>query len=207
MIKTFTRDFILETGKGCYDSVQAIALIGNAEMITLDEVLHMDIPVIDKFWFISNISILTTKQHQLLALECAKVSLKIYEAQHPKDTRVRDCIAATEIFIEGKFFITRDELNTAASAAKAAADATTRAAFAAAAAAFAAARAAAAADAAARADATAFAAAAARAACAAARADATAFAAAADFADAAAFDKTHKENLLNSLINFCNNNE
>ena len=121
MIKTFTRDFILETGKGCYDSVQAIALIGNAEMITLDEVLHMDIPVIDKFWFISNISILTTKQHQLLALECAKVSLKIYEAQHPKATRVRDCIAATEIFIEGKFFITRDELNTAASAAKAAA--------------------------------------------------------------------------------------
>ena len=206
MIKTFTRDFILETGKGCYDSVQAIALIGNAEMITLDEVLHMDIPVIDKSWFIRNICILTTKQHQLLALECAKVSLKIYEAQHPKDTRVRDCIAATEIFIEGKFFITRDELNTAASAAKAASHATTRAAAAAFAdaAAYADARAAAAAFAAARAAAAADASAAAFAACAAA-ADASAFADAA--ARAACADKTHKENLLNSLINFCNNND
>jgi hypothetical protein len=185
MQKTFTPDYI-RNNKGCYDleQVNTLSFIGNAE-IDIQTLLASEMPLEDKYWFVIHKCKLTTKQQQLLALSCAKITLHIYEQQYPNDARVADCITAAELCINNH---TPENASRAARAADAAARAAARAA-----------RAAEAASAAARA-----AKAAARAAKAAAKA-AEAASAAASAASRAADNKT-TQLLLDNLVQFCKDN-
>ena len=117
MIKTFDKSYYL-SHRGCYEREKMKGLVDNNPHSTLQEFLNWDISIKDKFYFVRNYTELTTKQKQLLALMCAKVSLEIYENKYPYDKRVRECIEATEQFIGGN--ITREQLIEKRSAAYAA---------------------------------------------------------------------------------------
>ena len=190
MKKTFTKEYYL-ANRGCYERSKMLNLVENNAHETIEDFLNWDIPIKDKFFFVRSYCNLTLRDKQDMALMCAKVSLVIYENKYPNDSRIRDCINATELYLKGKISIEEfKEKKNAADAAAAAYDAAADAAAAAAdAAAYAAAADAAAYDAAA--DAAAYAA-----------------AAAADAADAAAWaaDKcNHTKILLNALKDFCEN--
>ena len=228
MLKNFTKEYFL-SHRGCYDRNKMANICATNKHETIQEFLNWDIPIKDKFYFVRNYTELTTKDKQFLSLMCAKVSLDIYEKKYTNDFTVRNCIQATEDFLNGNG--DREELmkhRAAAYAAYAAtAEASAYAAYAAAASAAAdaayaayasayaayadAAYAASAADAAAYASAyAAYAAAsdaayAAYAASAASAADAAYAAYAADAAAADAADNSdfHKKNLLNALKQFC----
>jgi immunity protein Imm5 of predicted polymorphic toxin system len=182
MLKQFTAGYYL-SHRGCYSAEKMQGLVDANPHTTIQDFLSWPISLKDKFYFVRNYTELTIKDKQELALMCAKVSLKIYEAKYPNDKRVSDCIDGIQLFIDGS--IIRDELMTLRNAAAAAADAA----------------AAAYADAAAAADAAAYADAAAAAAAAAAAYAADAAADAAYAADADA--NTHTNNLLNALRQFC----
>lgn len=98
MKKSFTKQYIIDN-KGCYsiEQVEVLKCINNKK-ITLKQ-LFGDLPIKDFSWFLVKKCDLTTSQKQLFALHCAKQVLTIYEKEHPKDSRVRDCIDATERFI------------------------------------------------------------------------------------------------------------
>ena len=145
--KQLWKEYIQEN-KGCYETDQVNQLPFKKDSITLKS-LFDTLPIKDFNWFFVRKCELTLKEKRLFALHCAKQVLPIYEKHYPKDSRVRDCIKATEDFLKGN--ISEDELRLKryAAAADAAAYAAAYAAAAAdAAAAYAAAYAAAAADAA-----------------------------------------------------------
>ena len=157
-------------------------LVDSNPYSTLQEFLSWPISIKDKFYFVRNYTDMTTKQKQLLALMCAKVSLDIYENKYPDDKRVRECIEATEQFLDGN--ITAEQLREKRNAAADAADAAYAAAYAA------------------DADAAADAAYAAAYAADADAADAAYAAYAADDADAKS-NTYHQDKLLNTLKQFC----
>ncbi len=101
MKKTFTKEYIT-TNKGCYDlrQVEQIKCI-NDKTITLKQ-LFRDLPIKDFSWFLVEKCELTTKEKQLFALHCTKQVLPIYEEKYPSDKRVKECIEATERFINGE---------------------------------------------------------------------------------------------------------
>jgi len=191
MVTQYNKEYFL-THRGCYSAEKMAGLCDNNPHSNIQEFLNWDISIKDKFYFVRNYTELTIKQKQLFALMCAKVSLEIYENKYPNDKRVRECIEATEQFLDGK--ITKEDLlikRNAAADADAAAYAAAYAAAADAAAAYAAADAAVYAAAyAADADAAVYAAAYA--------ADAAAYA-----ADAATYAPKYINNLLNALKEFC----
>jgi hypothetical protein len=57
----------------------------------------------------------TSQIFKRLAIFSAKQCLKYYEKEYPKDSRLSDCIKASEDYLDGK--ITLDELSAAESAA------------------------------------------------------------------------------------------
>jgi len=130
MKKTFTKDYILKE-KGCYttEEVLALSFIDNKK-ITLKN-LFDGLPIKDFSWFFVRKCELTLTQKRWFALHCAKQVLPIYEKKYPNDLRVRECVEATEKFLNGE--ITKDELLVFR---KAAADTAVAAAYAAAAAAY-----------------------------------------------------------------------
>jgi hypothetical protein len=202
MKKTFTKDFYL-SHRGCYEFNKMFNLVVNNPHETIEDFLNWDISIKDKFYFLFNYCNLTLRNQQDMALMCAKIVLPIYEKQFPNDSRVMECIHATELFLNGE--ITHEQLiekREAAydAAANAAANAYVDAAAADAAYSAAAAAAADAANAAAAADAAYSAAAAA----ADAAADAAYVAAyVADAADAAADADEYTDGLLNAVKEFC----
>ena len=108
MKKTFDKAYYL-SHRACYEKEKMEKLVDSNPHSTIQEFLNWDISIKDKFYFVRRYTELTTKQLQLLAILCAKVSLDIYENKYPDDKRVRECIEATEQFIDGK--ITIDELS------------------------------------------------------------------------------------------------
>ena len=118
MKRTFTREYIL-SNRGCYDREQAekLKFIDNKK-ITL-KTLFGNLPIKDFTWFLAKKCELTLSQKRQLALHCAKQALPIYEKQYPADSRIRECIEATEKYLQGNIEI--DELREKRSAAYAAA--------------------------------------------------------------------------------------
>ncbi len=127
MKKTFTKEYFL-IHKGCYSGKKMKNLVDNNKYATIQHFLDWDISIKDKFYFIRNYCELTIRQKQFLALMCAKVSLKIYEAKYPNDKRVSNCIDATEGFLNGT--VTKEILLQKKAAAYTAADAAYAAAYA-----------------------------------------------------------------------------
>ena len=107
MKKTFTKEYIIDN-KGCYSlaEVEAIKCI-NDKRITLKN-LFDNLPVKDFTWFLVRKCDLTLKQKRQFALHCAKQVLPIFEKKYPEDKKVRECIEATQLYVDGK--ITREEL-------------------------------------------------------------------------------------------------
>ena len=107
MITQYNKEYFLNH-RGCYSSEKMSGLCDSNPHSNIQEFLNWDIPIKDKFYFVRNYTELTTKQKQLLALMCAKISLEIYENKYPNDKRVRECVEATEQFLNGE--ITREKL-------------------------------------------------------------------------------------------------
>ena len=196
MKKSFTIEEIKQN-KGCYSNADIDNLKKDySDTVTIKEILESKISIKDKRWFVYNACQLSLDEKKKLALKLAWVVLPIYESKYSNDTRVKECLQATEDFYEGKISV--EELRVKRNAADAAAAAADAAADAAAAAA--------AADAAAAAaDAYADAADAAAAAAAAATAYAAYAAYAADAADAAAAAAeklTYSQKIQQILIEF-----
>jgi len=139
MKKTFTKDFYL-SHRGCYDFNKMFNLVDNNPHETIEDFLNWNISINDKFFFLFNYCNLTLRNKQDMALMCAKIVLPVYEKEFPNDSRVTECIHATELFLNGE--ITLEQLREKREAAADAADANANAADAAYAAAYAAANAA-----------------------------------------------------------------
>ena len=118
MKKTFTKEYILSM-RGCYDrdEVNNLSFINN-KRITL-KTLFNGLPIKDFSWFLVNKCDLTLTEKRMFALHCAKQVLPIYEKHYPEDKRVRECIEATEKYLNNKIDI--DELREKRRAANAAA--------------------------------------------------------------------------------------
>ncbi len=120
MKKTFNKQYILDN-KGCYDEDQVLALACiNKEVITLQDLADC-LPIKDLSWFFVKKCELTIIQKQKFAIYCAELVLPIYEKEYPNDSRVKDCIEATKLYIDGKISI--NELKVKRSTAYAAYDA------------------------------------------------------------------------------------
>jgi hypothetical protein len=116
MKKTFTKDFYL-SHRGCYEFNKMFNLVVNNPHETIEDFLNWDISIKDKFFFLFNYCNLTLRNKQDMALLCAKVVLPVYEKQFPNDSRVMECIHATELFLNGE--ITREQLREKREAANA----------------------------------------------------------------------------------------
>ena len=100
MKKSFTKEYILEN-KGCYSRDQVLALpFGKTGKITIAG-LFKALPIKDFSWFLVRKCELTLTEKRLFALHCAKQVLPIFENKCPNDSRVRDCIDATERCLNG----------------------------------------------------------------------------------------------------------
>jgi hypothetical protein len=108
MKKVFTPDYIRKN-KSCYElpQVNRISFIDNPE-IHINDILNSEISLKDKGWFLVQKCELTNKQKADLAHRLAWVVLPIFEAKHPKDKRVRECLDAITQFNAGE--ITREVL-------------------------------------------------------------------------------------------------
>jgi hypothetical protein len=84
MLKIFNKAYYL-SHRGCYVKEKMEGLVDTNPHATLQKFLNWPIPIKDKFYFVRNYTELTTKQKQLLALMCAKVSLEIYENKYPNN--------------------------------------------------------------------------------------------------------------------------
>ena len=118
MKKTFTKDFYL-SHRGCYDFNKMFNLVDNNPHETIEDFLNWNISINDKFFFLFNYCNLTLRNKQDMALMCAKIVLPVYEKEFPNDSRVTECIHATELFLNGE--ITLDQLREKRDAALAAA--------------------------------------------------------------------------------------
>ena len=100
MKKSFTKEYILEN-RGCYSTDQVLALpFSKSDKITINA-LFKALPIKDFSWFLVRKCELTLTEKRLFALHCAKQVLPIFENKCPNDNRVRDCIDATERFLNG----------------------------------------------------------------------------------------------------------
>ena len=117
MKKTFTKDFYL-SHRGCYDFNKMFNLVDNNPHETIEDFLNWNISINDKFFFLFNYCNLTLRNKQDMALMCAKIVLPVYEKEFPNDSRVMECIHATELFLNGE--ITLEQLREKREAANAA---------------------------------------------------------------------------------------
>jgi hypothetical protein len=120
MKKTFTKDYYL-SHRGCYEFNKMFNLVVNNPHETIEDFLNWDISIKDKFFFLFNYCNLTLRNKQDMALMCAKIVLPVYEKEFPNDSRVTECIHATELFLNGE--ITLEQLREKRAAADAAYDA------------------------------------------------------------------------------------
>lgn len=109
MKKTWTKDELLAS-RGCYSEKQINDLWngGRGKTVTLIEILESSVEMGDKRWFLFTNGGLTLGQKRQLALISAKIVLPIFEAKHPQDKRVSDCLAGIDKFNLNE--ITRDQL-------------------------------------------------------------------------------------------------
>lgn len=108
----------------------------NGSEITLSSIIHSEIPLKDKYWFVCK-KLATKEQNQQIAIDVATILLPIYERRYPDDLRPREAIEAAKAFISGHISLSDllAKRHAAADAAyAAAADAAAYAAYAAAAA-------------------------------------------------------------------------
>jgi len=96
----FTKAEIL-ANKGCYSSDQINSLLGRRKKVKIIEILSSPITIKDKRWFVYNACDLTLDEKKKLALKLAWVVLPIYENKYPNDSRIKDCLQATEDFYSG----------------------------------------------------------------------------------------------------------
>ena len=116
----FTKEF-MTSNRGCYSREKMLNVkCVEDDNITLENLFN-DLPINDFAWFFVRKCELTLIQKQRFALQCAKVVLPIFEKYNPNDKRVRECIDATGLFLDGK--LTKDELIIKRRAAVAAVDA------------------------------------------------------------------------------------
>ena len=98
MKKSFTKEYILEN-RGCYSTDQVLALpFSKSDKITINALFKV-LPIKDFSWFLVRKCKLTLAEKRLFALHGAKQVLPIFENKYPNDSRVRDCIEATERFL------------------------------------------------------------------------------------------------------------
>lgn len=110
MHKEFTTEYI-KNHCGCYaykpDKLKDIYLNNNKKesfdssqsTVTLDEILHSTIPVIDKYWFVCK-KVFTRDQSQQIAIIVTEAVLPIYEANHPDSKEPRETIEAIKLYLK-----------------------------------------------------------------------------------------------------------
>ena len=126
----FTKKEIL-ANCGCYSQKKANQVLTFVEEpVTIQAIMDLNIPLKDKRWFVWNACQLSLDQKKELALKLAWIVLPIYEEKYPNDSRVKDCLQATEDFNNN--LITKKGLREKRDAAAYAADAADAAAAAAA---------------------------------------------------------------------------
>lgn len=100
MKKELTREFVMSE-RGCYSREQAAGLsfMKNNQFTVLD-VVNSEIPLKDKYWFITK-KCLSTQENQELAIGVASIVLEIYENEYPNDKRPREAIQAAKDYLAG----------------------------------------------------------------------------------------------------------
>ena len=100
MKKEFTKKYIL-SNRGCYSREQVLALsFINKNAITLKDFLTSELPIKDKFWWLCKKCELTKDENVLIAIQCAKIVLHLFENKYPDDTRPRKAIEAAEEYLK-----------------------------------------------------------------------------------------------------------
>lgn len=96
MKTTFTKEYVLENC-GCYSKEQIEEIwTGNGEA-NIKEILGIDIPLKDKFWFVIKKCDLSVKEKVKIAVDLSEIVLPIFEEKHPKYQMHRKFIEFIEI--------------------------------------------------------------------------------------------------------------
>ena len=100
MQQVFAHEF-MHQNKGCYSREQLDScsfMKGGA--VTLDRILHSEISLKDKYWFVCK-KLATTEENQAIAIRTAEIVLPIYEGMYPDNKAPRECIEAVKAFLAG----------------------------------------------------------------------------------------------------------
>ena len=100
MKQTFTKEF-MEANCGCY-SMEQLAECSFMKLpeITLESIIHSEIRLKDKFWFICK-KLATKEENQQIAIRCAEIVLPIYEKRYPENKAPREAIEAAKSYLAG----------------------------------------------------------------------------------------------------------
>lgn len=116
MQQEFTKEYML-ANCGCYSEEELMACSFMAgEVVTLSAIVHSEILLKDKFWFVCK-KLTNLEENRQIAIDVATIVLPIFESRYPGDDRPRKAIEAAKEYIDGR--IAREELAAAADAAAA----------------------------------------------------------------------------------------
>lgn len=101
MKKEYTKAYIL-SHRGCQEREDIIKIMEGYEIVTLEQVLAVDILFKDKAHFLITKGELTDKQIQTISVNLALVVKPIFEAAYPGNTYVEQIIQTCKNFLEGK---------------------------------------------------------------------------------------------------------
>jgi|SRR5882757_7520157 len=106
MKTTFSYSYMIDNG-GCYsdDGPEKITELffsdSTEKEISIKDILSVDIPLKDKYWFICRKCELMKEQNQQIAIDVAEIVLPIYEKKYPDNKSPREAIEAAKLFIAG----------------------------------------------------------------------------------------------------------
>jgi hypothetical protein len=106
----FSRQYLIDYC-GCYNEEpgKIEGLLGDRTSVILEEILESEISLKDKAWFVAHSCELSNSEVKQLLLKLTRIVLPIFEEEYPDDTRVRECLIATEGFLNGT--VTEEEFN------------------------------------------------------------------------------------------------
>ena len=90
-----------ETRFGCYGNNHILVRNHKGDTFTIQDVLSLNIPLKDKFWFVRNNCDLTGNEFRKLAIGVATVVLPIYELKYPDNKAPRGSIQAAQDYLNG----------------------------------------------------------------------------------------------------------
>ena len=101
MEQYFDKKFMVDH-RGCYSLMELLDCSFMAkDPISLSDILHSEIPLKDKYWFICT-QVATKEENQQVAIRVAEIVLPIYEKRYPGNKAPHEAIKAAKAYLAGR---------------------------------------------------------------------------------------------------------